>query len=108
MSSYQERQKIDRPFPLYLLFDQVDPSLIASMEYLRKKIETAKLHTFKNNVNVGDSSPSCPNANLTSSLGSHKGDAMEVSLDLIQFRLVQLFKITFQIAQIMRSKKRFF
>ena len=57
---------------------------------------------------LGDFSPPCPNADLTSSLGSHKGDAMEVSLDSIQFSLVQLFKITSQIVQIMRTEKRVF
>ena len=43
-------KKIDGPCLLYLLFDRVDPSLVVSMESLREQIETAKLHTFKNNV----------------------------------------------------------
>ena len=41
---------VDGPSVLWLLLDRVDPSLIVSVETLRAKIETMKLHTYKNDV----------------------------------------------------------
>ena len=43
-------QVIDGPSILWLLLDRVDPSLVVSVETLRAKIETMKLHTHKNDV----------------------------------------------------------
>ena len=43
-------EKIDNLCLLYLLFWQVDPILIVSMESLCDQIETDNLHTFNNNV----------------------------------------------------------
>ena len=43
-------KKIGGPCLLHLLFGQVDPSLVVSMESLCEQIKTAKLHGFKKNV----------------------------------------------------------